>query len=94
MTTPNPTVMTGDSTLDVGEPAADTAPHIALIHELLHHLDWCGWGDSWERECSEELRDWAAAWQKANPHPASPPPVVHDLSEFAIAGIAAKDVLR
>lgn len=25
--------------------------------ELLEHLDYCGWGDSWERECSKPLQD-------------------------------------
>ncbi len=28
----------------------------ALAQELYDHLDYCGWGDSWERECSEDLR--------------------------------------
>lgn len=23
--------------------------------KALDHLDYCGWGDSWERECSREL---------------------------------------
>ena len=27
-----------------------------LLKEAYDHLDYCGWGDSWERECSEELR--------------------------------------
>jgi hypothetical protein len=26
------------------------------LHKALEHLDYCGWGDSWERECSEQLR--------------------------------------
>lgn len=30
-----------------------------FIDELLDHLDYIGWGDSWEREVSEELR-WRA----------------------------------
>ena len=38
-----------------------------LIRELLAHLEYCGWGDSWERECSEELRKKAAQWEKENP---------------------------
>jgi len=25
--------------------------------ELYDHLDYCGWGDSWERECSEDLQE-------------------------------------
>jgi hypothetical protein len=29
---------------------------ITLIKELEAHLDYCGWGDRWERECSKELR--------------------------------------
>jgi len=28
-----------------------------LIRELVDHLEYCGWGDSWERECSEALRE-------------------------------------
>ena len=28
-----------------------------LAKELYDHLNYCGWGDSWERECSEELQD-------------------------------------
>lgn len=28
-----------------------------LILELAEHLDYCGWGDRWERECSESLRE-------------------------------------
>ena len=27
-----------------------------LIIDLINHLDYCGWGDSYERECSESLR--------------------------------------
>jgi hypothetical protein len=27
-----------------------------LLKEAYNHLDYCGWGDSWERECSEDLR--------------------------------------
>ena len=23
--------------------------------KAVEHLDYCGWGDSWERECSKEL---------------------------------------
>lgn len=26
------------------------------LREALQHLDYCGRGGSWERECSEELR--------------------------------------
>jgi hypothetical protein len=44
-----------------------TKPLVEFIHELLEHLDYVGWGDSWERECSEELRQRAQEWQKANP---------------------------
>ena len=32
-----------------------------LAVELVGHLDYCGWGDSWERECSEELQKRADA---------------------------------
>ena len=26
------------------------------LKDALYHLDYCGWGDAWERECSEDLR--------------------------------------
>jgi hypothetical protein len=28
-----------------------------LLSEAFDHLEYCGWGDSWERECSGDLRD-------------------------------------
>jgi hypothetical protein len=40
-----------------------------MIRKLLHHLDWCGWGDSWERECSEPLRAEAEQFLKRLPEP-------------------------
>ena len=36
---------------------------IALAIELIEHLDYCGWGDVYERECSEELRERAEKFQ-------------------------------
>lgn len=30
---------------------------IEMMERLEEHLDYCGWGDSWERECSEKLRE-------------------------------------
>jgi hypothetical protein len=27
-----------------------------LLKEAYNHLEFCGWGDSFERECSEQLR--------------------------------------
>ena len=44
-----------------------TAPLNEFIRDLLAHLDYCGWGDSWERECAEPLMQRATEWQKANP---------------------------
>ena len=38
-----------------------------FCHELINHLNYCGWGDSWERECSEELRRKAEKFQQENP---------------------------
>lgn len=32
--------------------------------ELIDHLDYTGWGDSWERECSENLRERAEAFKE------------------------------
>ena len=29
---------------------------IYMIGKLEEHLEYTGWGDSWERECAEELR--------------------------------------
>lgn len=43
-----------------------------LAKELFEHLEYCGWGDSWERECSEDLQDRA---RKEFDEP-EPPPVV------------------
>jgi len=45
-----------------GLPVSDTATPtlteaLELIDALEEHLDWCGWGDKWERECSEPLRN-------------------------------------
>lgn len=34
-----------------------------FINELIDHLNYCGWGDRWERECSEELRKKAERFQ-------------------------------
>lgn len=30
---------------------------LALFKEASDHLDYCGYGDSWERECAGDLRD-------------------------------------
>jgi len=27
-----------------------------LLKAAYDHLEYCGWGDAWERECSEDLR--------------------------------------
>jgi hypothetical protein len=37
---------------------------VAFALELIEHLDYCGWGDKWERECSEELRTRAEKFQQ------------------------------
>lgn len=29
---------------------------VELARDLIDHLDYCGWGDRWEREVSEDLR--------------------------------------
>ncbi len=26
---------------------------LELFKELLHHMEYCGWGDKWERECAD-----------------------------------------
>jgi hypothetical protein len=28
---------------------------LEMVKQLEAHLDYCGWGDSWERECAEPL---------------------------------------
>lgn len=40
---------------------------IQLAHELIEHLEYCGWGDRWEREVSEELRRQAYKFQEEHP---------------------------
>jgi hypothetical protein len=35
-----------------------------FIHKLLDHLDYCNWGDAWEREGAVKLRKEADAWQE------------------------------
>jgi len=35
-----------------------------LIRALTDHLDYCGWGDSWEREVSEPLQRMVKEWEK------------------------------
>lgn len=37
---------------------------IELCNELIEHLEWIGWGDSWERECSVELKQRADQFAK------------------------------
>jgi hypothetical protein len=29
---------------------------VAALEAARDHLDWIGWGDSWERECAQEAR--------------------------------------
>lgn len=38
----------------------------AFCLELIEHLNYCGWGDRWERECSEDLRKRADKFEKDN----------------------------
>jgi hypothetical protein len=45
---------------------AELKDQSSLLKDLLSHLDYCGWGDRWERECSEPLRKRADEWLKAN----------------------------
>lgn len=47
-----------------GKGRVQLLPLIALVEALVAHLDYCGWGDGWERECSGELRE---AMHKAFP---------------------------
>lgn len=34
-----------------------------LAQEMAFHLDYTGWGDSWERKVSEDLRKQVAEWR-------------------------------
>ena len=33
----------------------------AAFELVMQHMDWIGWGDKWERECSQEERIFAEA---------------------------------
>jgi len=37
-----------------------------LIDELIEHLEYCNWGDAWERECAEDLRKTVRQYQERN----------------------------
>ena len=38
-----------------------------LCLDLIEHLDYCGWGDAWEREISEGLQSRAKRFQESTP---------------------------
>ena len=40
--------------------SAELEKYKEIALEMYEHLDYCSWGDKWERECSEVLR--AKAW--------------------------------
>ena len=40
-----------------------------LTRDLIEHLDYCGWGDRWEREVSEELRTRSHRFEREHPRP-------------------------
>jgi hypothetical protein len=54
------------------EPTALEKAH-ELILELESHLDYTGWGDSWERECSEDLRRKLREFNRRPALPVEPP---------------------
>ena len=35
-----------------------------LLRKAIDHLDYCGYGDEWERECSESLQEELRQWQE------------------------------
>lgn len=37
-----------------------------LLKEAIDHLEYCGYGDYWERECSKDLREKLNKWVKNN----------------------------
>lgn len=44
----------------------DEAAVRQLCSDLIDHLNWIGWGDAYERECSEELQNRANDFEKEN----------------------------
>ena len=46
---------------------AEIARLKAFCTELFEHLEYCGWGDAWERECSVDLRKRAHANEEQQP---------------------------
>ena len=46
---------------------AEIARLKAFCTELFEHLEYCGWGDAWERECSADLRKRAHANEGQQP---------------------------
>ena len=46
--------------------AMDEADLKELCADLIAHLDYCGWGDKWEREVSEDLRERASQFTKGD----------------------------
>lgn len=63
----------------------DLATANELIRELVAHLEYCGWGDRWERECSEPLQARAAVYldRLDDSSSASPQPVVAEQVDLA-----------
>jgi len=41
-------------------------PYEDLLDECISHLDYCGYGDDWERECSKDLRQRIDEYQRVH----------------------------
>ena len=35
-----------------------------LLKKAVNHLDYCGFGDAWERECSQQLQEELDYWKE------------------------------
>lgn len=60
---------------------------IELINDLVGHLDYCGWGDAWERGCSEPLQDRARAFVDLTKPPVA---LLEDDHNYALNGVLVR----
>ena len=49
---------------DIKKLEAENAQLKKLLHKAIDHLDYCGYGDSWERECSQQLQKELDLWKE------------------------------
>lgn len=53
--------------LDMPFEATPVDPIVALAQDLIAHLEYCGWGDSWAREASADLQERAHQFMREHP---------------------------